>query len=69
MFSTRQINSCIEACTSRSLKENLIAMEDTLEDIRNGLHAFLEKKRFNYPRFNFLSDEEMLDILSHSGYP
>lgn len=52
-----------------ALLEKLIRMNDKLESIQRALEKYLETKRHIFPRFYFISNDDMLEILGNSKKP
>lgn len=69
MASTKADGGSAAVWKIEGLNETLKAMKAKLEEVTKGLNQYLESKQGLFPRFYFLSNEELLEILSETKEP
>merc|ERR1719502_2371673 len=61
--------SCIDACTVEGSLETLKSCLQRLEMCQKSLNDYLDMKKKIFPRFYFVSNVALLDILSNGNNP
>eukprot|EP00963_Diacronema_lutheri_P008805 scaffold776_cov347-Pavlova_lutheri.AAC.3 len=65
----RENSHLLSVCSSGDLLESFRQSNETLERVQKGLADYLETKRLAFSRFFFLSNDELLQILSQTRNP
>lgn len=63
---TKATPSILITCSREGLYEKFQEQNRYLEQVQKGLADYLDRKRKIFPRFYFLSDDELLEILSQT---
>ena len=62
-------NRVVSLCGRAGMKGQLTNMLDQLQRCQKALNEFLEEKRSLFPRFYFIGDDDLLEILGQSTNP
>jgi dynein heavy chain, axonemal len=69
MFKTYTNPIVIDRCRQEGLLDQLVRFNKELDSIQKSLEDYLQTKRKAFPRFYFLSNDELLKILSQTRNP
>ena len=69
MLRTNKNKLIVEVCVSEGLLKRFQSNNNDLEKIQKRLENYLETKRSAFPRFYFLSNDELIEILSQTRNP
>jgi dynein heavy chain 2 len=69
MRDVKRDDRVVSMCARPGLKERLPQMADQLARCQKSLNEFLEQKRSVFPRFYFIGDDDLLEILGQATNP
>ena len=69
MAQLRGLRNIVKACTHPGMLDAFNDMDAKLEKIQKSLENYLEAKRQQFPRFYFLSSDDLLEILGQAKDP
>ena len=66
MTATNAVPNVVKACTTEARLETLVSLGERLVACQKSLTDYLDTKRNAFPRFFFISDDELLSVLGSS---
>ena len=61
--------NCVEICCAEGREEVLVRLHETIESCEKALNDYLEQKKKAFPRFYFVANQALLNILSNGNKP
>lgn len=69
MHQAKSNPNVIDMCYSTKVGEGMAGANEKFKTILKELHDYLDSKRAAFPRFYFLSNEELLAVLAQANDP
>jgi dynein heavy chain len=69
MIGASQLSNAVEICVQEARLESLKRLNETVESCEKSLNEYLESKKKSFPRFYFVANQALLDILSNGNKP
>ncbi|XP_032878557.1 cytoplasmic dynein 2 heavy chain 1 isoform X2 [Amblyraja radiata] len=69
MADVQRDNRVTSLCMRAGIRHSLITILDQMQRCQKSLNEFLEEKRSAFPRFYFIGDDDLLEILGQSTNP
>ncbi|XP_078258652.1 cytoplasmic dynein 2 heavy chain 1 isoform X1 [Rhinoraja longicauda] len=69
MADVQRDNRVTSLCVRAGIRHSLITILDQMQRCQKSLNEFLEEKRSAFPRFYFIGDDDLLEILGQSTNP
>merc|ERR1719163_920114 len=69
MMEVSQCSLIVEICCAEGREEALTTISDNIDTCEKALNEYLEQKKKAFPRFYFVANQALLDILSNGNKP